>query len=79
MAVGPLSRSATIKGRQAGAWEPRFAVPSVPPQTLTTKTDQKDAEARGLAHLASDTDCRPTTPTVIDAMSSSSSAQGTPL
>jgi hypothetical protein len=36
MTVGPLSRSATIKGGQAGAREPTFAVPTVPPQTLTT-------------------------------------------
>jgi hypothetical protein len=36
MAVGPLSRSATIKGGQAGAREPTFTVPTVPPQTLTT-------------------------------------------
>jgi hypothetical protein len=36
MAVDPLSRSATIKGGQAGAWEPTFVVPTVPPQTLTT-------------------------------------------
>jgi hypothetical protein len=36
MAVGPLSRSATIKGGQAGAREPTFIVPTVPPQTLTT-------------------------------------------
>jgi hypothetical protein len=54
MAVGPLSRSATIKGGQAGAREPTFAVPTVPPQTLTPKTDQRGAEARGLTHLASD-------------------------
>jgi hypothetical protein len=31
MAVGPLSRSATIKGGQAGAREPMFVVPTVPP------------------------------------------------
>jgi hypothetical protein len=55
MAVSPLSRSATIKEGQAGAREPTFAVPTVPPQTLATKTDQVGAEARGLAHLASDT------------------------
>jgi hypothetical protein len=36
MAVDPLSRSATIKGGQAGAREPMFTVPTVPPQTLTT-------------------------------------------
>jgi hypothetical protein len=54
MVVDPLSRSATIKGGQAGAQEPTFIVPTVPPQTLTTKTDQRGAEARGLVHLASD-------------------------
>jgi hypothetical protein len=54
MAVSPLSRSATIKGGQAGAREPTFTVPTVPPQTLTTKTDQRGAEARGLAHLVFD-------------------------
>jgi hypothetical protein len=32
----PLSRSATIKGGQAGAREPMFTVPTVPTQTLTT-------------------------------------------
>jgi hypothetical protein len=55
MAVGHISHSATIKGGQAGAREPTFVVPTVPPQTLTTKTDQRGAEARGLTHLASDT------------------------
>jgi hypothetical protein len=54
MVVGPLSRSATIKGGQAGAREPTFTVPTVPPQTLATKTDQEGVEARGTAHLASD-------------------------
>jgi hypothetical protein len=76
MVVDPFSRSATIKGGQAGAREPTFTVPTVPPQTLATKTDQESAEARGLVHLASDR--RPSTPTVIDVMSSSSSAQGIP-
>jgi hypothetical protein len=52
MAVSPLSRSAIIKGGQARAREPMFIVPTVPPQTLTTKTDQEGAEARGLTHLA---------------------------
>jgi hypothetical protein len=51
MAVGLLSRSVTIKGGQAGARKPMFTVPTVPPQTLATKTDQEGAEARGLAHL----------------------------
>jgi hypothetical protein len=59
MAVGSLSRSATIKGGQAGAREPTFAVPTVPPQTLATKTDQEGAEARGLTHLT--TNSRPPT------------------
>jgi hypothetical protein len=59
MAVGPLSRSATIKGGQAEAREPMFAVPTVPPQILATKTDQEGAEARGLTHLA--TNSRPPT------------------
>jgi hypothetical protein len=59
MTVGPLSRSATIKGGQVGAREPTFTVPTVPPQTLATKTDQEGAEARGLAHLA--TNSRPPT------------------
>jgi ubiquitin-conjugating enzyme E2 O len=36
MAVGPLSRSVIIKKGQAGAREPTFAMPTVPPQTLTT-------------------------------------------
>jgi hypothetical protein len=36
MAVGPLSRSTTIKGGQAGAREPTFTVPIVLLQTLTT-------------------------------------------
>jgi hypothetical protein len=72
MAVGPLSRSATIKGGHVGAREPTFTVPTVPPQTLATKTDQEGAEARVLVHLA--TNHRPMT--VIDTMSSSSSAQG---
>jgi hypothetical protein len=34
-------------------------VPTVPPQTLATKTDQEGAEARGLTHLA--TNSRPPT------------------
>jgi hypothetical protein len=52
MAVGPLSRSATIKGGHAGAREPTFTVPTVSPQTLAKKTDQEGAEARGFVHLA---------------------------
>jgi hypothetical protein len=72
MAVCPLSRSATIKGGQARAREPMFTMPTVPPQTLVTKTDQEGAEARGLVHLA--TNRRPLT--ITDTMSSSSSAQG---
>jgi hypothetical protein len=59
MAVDPLSHSAIIKGGQVGALEPTFAVPTVPPQTLATKTDQEGAEARGLTHLA--TNCRQST------------------
>jgi hypothetical protein len=55
MVVGPLSRSATIKGGQVGVQEPTFVVPTVPPQTLATKIDQEGTEARGLSHLASDT------------------------
>jgi hypothetical protein len=51
MVVGPLSRSVTIKGGQAEARKPMFAMPTVPSQTLATKTDQEGAEARGLAHL----------------------------
>jgi hypothetical protein len=47
MTVDPLSCSATIKGGQAGAREPTFTVPTVPPQTLTTKTDQRGAKVRG--------------------------------
>jgi hypothetical protein len=79
MLVGPLSRSATIKGGQAGAREPTFTVPTLPPQILATKTDQEGAEARRLVHLA--TNRRPPTvdsqpPTVTDTMLSSSSAQG---
>jgi hypothetical protein len=52
MAVDPLSRSAIIKEGQAGAREPTFTMPTVPPQTLATKTDQEGTEARGLVHLA---------------------------
>jgi hypothetical protein len=79
MAVGPFSHSATIKGGQAGAREPRFTMPTVPPQTLATKTDQEGAEARGLVHLTTNRqpptdDSQPST--VTDTMSSSSSAQG---
>jgi hypothetical protein len=59
MAVGPLSRSTTIKGGQARARELTFAVPTVPPQTLVTKTDQEGDEVRELAHLA--TNSRPST------------------
>jgi hypothetical protein len=51
---GPLSRSAIIKGRHAGAREPTFTVPTVPPRTLATKSDREGAEARGTAHHASD-------------------------
>jgi hypothetical protein len=60
MAVGPISRSATIKGGHAGAREPTFTVPTVPPQTLATQSDREGAEARGTAHYASDR--RPPTP-----------------
>jgi hypothetical protein len=59
MAVGPLSRSATIKGGQVGAREPTFTVPTVSSQTLATKTDQEGVEARGVTHLA--TNSRPST------------------
>jgi hypothetical protein len=58
--VSPLSRSATIKRGHVGAREPTFTVPTVPPQTLATKSDQEGAEARGTAHHASDR--RPPTP-----------------
>jgi hypothetical protein len=51
---GPLSCSATIKGGHAGAWEPTFTVPTVPPETLATKSDREGAEARGTTHHASD-------------------------
>jgi hypothetical protein len=37
MAVSPFSRSATIKGGQAGAREPTFTVPTAPPQTLAPR------------------------------------------
>jgi hypothetical protein len=50
----PLAQRHNKRG-QAGAREQKFAVPTVLPQTLTTKTDQRGAEARGLTHLASDT------------------------
>jgi hypothetical protein len=58
-------------GGHSGAREPTFTVPTVPPQTLATKTDQEGVEARGLVHLT--TNRRP--PTVTDTMSSSSSVQ----
>jgi hypothetical protein len=54
MAVGPLSRSATIKGGHAGAQEPTFTMPTVPPQTLATQSDREGAEARGTTHYAAD-------------------------
>jgi hypothetical protein len=54
MAVSPLSRSATIKGGHVGAREPTFTVPTVPPQTLATKSDREGAEVRGTAHHVSD-------------------------
>jgi hypothetical protein len=50
MAVGPLSRSAILKGGHAGAWEPMFTVSTVPPQTLANRFDHEGAEARGTAH-----------------------------
>jgi hypothetical protein len=56
MAVGPLSHSAIIKGGQAGAREPTFAVPTVPPTNPNDLRPIKEALKRGgLAHLASDT------------------------
>jgi hypothetical protein len=60
MAVDPLSRSATIKGGHVGTRESTFTMLTVPPQTLATKTDQEDAEARESVHLASNR--RPPTP-----------------
>jgi hypothetical protein len=60
MTVDHFSRSATIKRGHAGAREPMFTVPTVPPQTLTTQSDREGAEARGTAHYASDR--RPPTP-----------------
>jgi hypothetical protein len=77
MAVGPLLRSATIKGGHAGARERTFTVPTVPPQTLATQSDHKGAEARGTAHYAADH--RLLTVTVTATMSPSSSAQGTSM
>jgi hypothetical protein len=40
MTVDSVSRSATIKGGHAGAREPTFTVPTVPPQTLATQSDR---------------------------------------
>jgi hypothetical protein len=65
MAVCPLSRSATLKGGHAGAREPTFTVPTVPPQTLATRSDREGAEARRTAHnivttIASSTPTPPT-------------------
>jgi hypothetical protein len=48
--VGTLSRSAIIKGGTPTT----FTVPTVPPQTLATKSDREGAEARGTTHHASD-------------------------
>jgi hypothetical protein len=45
IAVGPLSRSVTLKGGTLG---------QCPPQTLATRSDHEDAEARGTAHCAAD-------------------------
>jgi hypothetical protein len=39
MTVGHLSHSVTIKGGHAGAREPTFTVPTVPPQSLGFKLD----------------------------------------
>jgi hypothetical protein len=55
MTVGPLSRSATIKVGHAGAQEPMFTMPTVPPQTLAIRSDREGAEARGTAHSAATT------------------------
>jgi hypothetical protein len=65
MAVAPLSRSATLKGVHVGAREPTFTVPTVPPQTLATRSDHEGAEARGTAHSAVTTiaSSTPTPPT----------------
>jgi hypothetical protein len=54
MTVGLLLRSVILKGGHAGAREPTFTVPTVPPQTLATQSDREGAEARGTTHHASD-------------------------
>jgi hypothetical protein len=77
MAVGPFSRSATIKGGHVGAREPTFTMPTVSPQTLATQSDREGAEARGTTHYAADH--RLLTVTATATMSSSSSAQDTSM
>jgi hypothetical protein len=73
MAVCPFSRSATIKGGHAGAREPTFTMPTVPPQTLATQSDREGAEVRETTHYAADH--RLLTVTATATISSSSSAQ----
>jgi hypothetical protein len=48
MTVDPLSRSATIKDEASRGIGTNVHRPTAPPQTLTAKTDQRGAEARGL-------------------------------
>jgi hypothetical protein len=49
MPVDPLSRSATIKGEASRGTGTNVRRAHSAPQTLTPKTDQRGAEARGLA------------------------------
>jgi hypothetical protein len=51
---GPPLAQRNNKRGHAGARKPMFTVPTVPPQTLATKSDREGAEARGTAHHASD-------------------------
>jgi hypothetical protein len=82
MVVGPLSRSATIKkGASRGTRTNVRRAHSAPTNPNDLRPIKKGTEARGLAHLASDTQPATddsSTPTLTDVMSSSSSAQGTP-
>jgi hypothetical protein len=80
---GPPLTQHNIKRGYDGAREPTFTVSTVPPQTLTNRSNCEGAESRGTAHRAAATAVlftpTPLTPitTTAAVMSSSPLAQGT--
>jgi hypothetical protein len=79
MAVGPLSRSATIKELHVGAREPMFTVPQCPHKPYLLNTIVKALKRGERSTTPPTVDHRLLTVTATANMSSSSSAQGTSM